>query len=157
MKIKFLTFLLLFSIVSLAQSVPSIAVLDFDTRGYNEVERYQIIQKLSLEMINMDGYEVMDNYDIEYISNRDEIDFTGCFSRICLKELGEKLDVNFILTGSMNLLGEKVSTTVRLFDVNKGSFINSANRNYVDVPKNDLLMAEPVSYTHLTLPTILLV
>ena len=140
MKIKFLTFLLLFSIVSLAQSVPSVAVLDFDTRGYNEVERYQIIQKLSLEMINMDGYEVMDNYDIEYISNRDEIDFTGCFSRICLKELGEKFDVNFILTGSMNLLGEKVSTTVRLFDVNKGSFINSANRNYVDVPKNDLLM-----------------
>ena len=54
MKIKFLTFLLLFSIVSFAQSVPSIAVLDFDTRGYNEVERYQIIQKLSLEMINMD-------------------------------------------------------------------------------------------------------
>ena len=42
----------------------------------------------------------------------------------------------------MNLLGEKVSTTVRLFDVKKGSFVNSANRNYVDVPKNDLLMAE---------------
>jgi hypothetical protein len=142
MKFKFLTFILLFSIVSFAQDVPSVAVLDFDTRGYNEVERYQIIQKLSLEMINMEGYEVMDNYDIEYISDRDEIDFTGCFSRICLKELGEKLDVNFILTGSMNLLGEKVSTTVRLFDVNKGSFVNSANRNYVDVPKNDLLMAE---------------
>ena len=85
MKNQFLTFLLLFSIVSLAQGVPSVAVLDFDTRGYNEVERYQIIQKLSLEMINMDGYEVMDNYDIEYISNRDEIDFTGCFSRICLR------------------------------------------------------------------------
>ena len=85
MKIKFLTFLLLFSIVSFAQSVPSVAVLDFDTRGYNEVERYQIIQKLSLEMINMDGYEVMDNYDIEYISDRDEIDFTGCFSRIVLR------------------------------------------------------------------------
>jgi hypothetical protein len=29
-----------------------------------------------------------------------------------------------------------------LFDVAQGSFVNSANRNYVDVPKNDLLMAE---------------
>lgn len=125
-----------------AQSEPSVAVLDFDTRGYNEVERYQIIQKLSLEMINMSGYEVMDNYDIEYISERDGKDFTGCFSRICLKEYGEQLDVDFILTGSMNLLGEKVSTTVRLFDVSEGKFIMSTNRNYVDVPKNDLLMAE---------------
>ena len=69
-----------------AQSKPSVAVLDFDTRGYNEVERYQIIQKLSLEMINMSGYEVMDNYDIEYISERDGKDFTGCFSRFCLKK-----------------------------------------------------------------------
>ena len=125
-----------------AQSQPSVAVLDFDTRGYNEVERYQIIQKLSLEMINMSDYEVMDNYDIEYISERDEKDFTGCFSRICLKEYGEQLEVDFILTGSMNLLGEKVSTTVRLFDVTEGKFIKSTNRNYVDVPKNDLLMAE---------------
>jgi TolB-like protein len=125
-----------------AQSKPSVAVLDFDTRGYNEVERYQIIQKLSLEMINMSGYEVMDNYDIEYISERDEKDFTGCFSRICLKEYGEQLEVDFILTGSMNLLGEKVSTTVRLFDVAEGKFVKSTNRNYVDVPKNDLLMAE---------------
>ena len=80
-----------------AQSKPSVAVLDFDTRGYNEVERYQIIQKLSLEMINMSGYEVMDNYDIEYISERDGKDFTGCFSRICLKEYGEQLEVDFIL------------------------------------------------------------
>ncbi|MCH1406717.1 MAG: hypothetical protein L7U67_05495, partial [Schleiferiaceae bacterium] len=104
--------------------------------------RYQIIQKLSLEMINMSGYEVMDNYDIEYISQRDGKDFTGCFSRICLKEYGEQLEVDFILTGSMNLLGEKVSTTVRLFDVKEGKFVKSTNRNYVDVPKNDLLMAE---------------
>ena len=142
MKKNFLILMTLISAVAFAQKTPSVAVLDFDTRGYNEVERHQIIQKLTLEMINMDNYEVIDNYDVEYISQRDEIDFTGCFSRICLKELGEKLDVDFILTGSMNLLGEKVSTTVRLFDVNQGSFVNSANRNYVDVPKNDLLMAE---------------
>jgi TolB-like protein len=137
MKAKLSIILVTIATALLAQNAPSVAILDFDTRGYNEVERHQIIQKLTLEMINMSGYEVIDN-----ISQRDAIDFTGCFSRICLKELGEKLDVDFILTGSMNLLGEKVSTTVRLFDVQMGSFVNSANRNYVDVPKNDLLMAE---------------
>ena len=142
MKKTFLLVLFLVGTYLSAQDKPSVAVLDFDTRGYNEVERYQIIQKLTLEMINMAGYEVMDNYDIEYISERDNIDFNGCFSRICLKEFGQQLGVDFILTGSMNLLGEKVSTTVRLFDVNTGKFTLSANRNYVDVPKNDLLMAE---------------
>ena len=142
MKFKLTTLLTMLTVALFAQKTPSVAVLDFDTRGYDEVARHQIIQKLTLEMINMEGYEVIDTYDVEYISERDGIDFTGCFSRICLKELGEKLEVDFILTGSMNLLGEKVSTTVRLFDVAQGSFVNSANRNYVDVPKNDLLMAE---------------
>ncbi len=142
MKFKLTTILTVISVALFAQKTPSVAVLDFDTRGYDEVARQQIIQKLTLEMINMEGYEVIDSYDVEYISERDDVDFTGCFSRICLKELGEKLEVDFILTGSMNLLGEKVSTTVRLYDVAQGSFVNSANRNYVDVPKNDLLMAE---------------
>ena len=142
MKFKLTLLTALLSVFSFAQNVPSVAVLDFDTRGYSEVERYQIIQKLTLEMINMENYEVIDNYDVEYISRRDSLDFTGCFSRICLKEFGDKLNVDFILTGSMNLLGDKVSTTVRLFDVKEGSFVNSASRNYVDVPKNDLLMAE---------------
>lgn len=142
MKKSIFALMMLFSSIAFGQGNPSVAVLDFDTRGYPDVERAQIIQKLSLEMINMDGYEVMDNYDIEYISKRDSIDLTGCFSRICLKEFGELLGVDYILTGSMNLLGEKVSTTVRLFDVSTGTFTMSTNRNYVDVPKNDLLMAE---------------
>ena len=142
MKNVFLAITCIFSSLGFAQNIPSVAILDFDTRGYDEVERYQIIQKLSLEMINMSNYEVVDNYDIEYISQRDSIVFTGCFSRICLKELGDKLEVDFVLTGSMNLLGEKVSTTVRMFDVKKNIFVNSVNRNYVDVPNNDLLMAE---------------
>ena len=142
MKNVLLAITCLLSSLSFGQNIPSVAILDFDTRGYDEVQRYQIIQKLSLEMINMSNYEVVDNYDIEYISERDSTVFTGCFSRICLKELGDKLQVDFILTGSMNLLGEKVSTTVRMFDVKEGTFVNSVNRNYVDVPKNDLLMAE---------------
>lgn len=59
-----------------------------------------------------------------------------------MKEYGEQLDVDFALAGSMNVLGEKASTTVRLFDVTEGKFIMSTNSNYVDVSKNDLLMVE---------------
>lgn len=132
----------LLSIIAFGQDAPSVAILDFDTRGYPEVNRRQIIEKLSLELINIDGYEVVDKYDLEYISKRDSKDLTGCFSRICLKELGEHIGVNFILTGSMDLLGDKVTTTVRLFDVEKGKFTLSTSKSYVDVPKNDLLMAE---------------
>ena len=114
MKNVLLAITCLLSSLSFGQNIPSVAILDFDTRGYDEVQRYQIIQKLSLEMINMSNYEVVDNYDIEYISKRDSTVFTGCFSRICLKELGDKLQVDFILTGSMNLLGEKVLSLIHI-------------------------------------------
>ena len=51
MKIKLTTTLTMLTIALFAQKTPSVAVLDFDTRGYDEVARHQIIQKLTLEMM----------------------------------------------------------------------------------------------------------
>ena len=55
-----------------------IAVLDFDTRGYN-FNQQQAIQFLINELIRIGQYEVMDNYEIEYISKKENLITTGCF------------------------------------------------------------------------------
>ena len=52
MKNVFLAITCIFSSLGFAQNIPSVAILDFDTRGYDEVERYQIIQKLSCKSLN---------------------------------------------------------------------------------------------------------
>ena len=106
-----------------AQSEPkkTLAVLDFDVRNY-PVDAQQLIDKATIELIRINKFEIVDKYDIEYISKRDQVDLKGCYSKICLGDIGKRLKCDFLLTGSYDLLGDRVAVTVRLYDVAKGSF-----------------------------------
>ena len=122
--------------------IQTIAILDFDNRNYPEADVNQLIQKGIVDLIRINLFEVVDKYDIEYISMRDEVELKGCFSKICLADIGERLGCDFILTGNMDRLGAKVSYTYRLYDVKEGRFTKSASQMYLDIPEQALLMAE---------------
>ena len=126
-----------------AQSEPkkTLAVLDFDVRNY-PVDAQQLIDKATIELIRINKFEIVDKYDIEYISKRDQVDIKGCYSKICLGDIGKRLKCDFLLTGSYDLLGDRVAVTVRLYDVAKGSFTESASRIYLNIPQQNLTMME---------------
>ena len=126
-----------------AQSEPkkTLAVLDFDVRNY-PVDGQQLIDKATIELIRINKFEIVDKYDIEYISKRDQVDLKGCYSKICLEDIGKRLKCDFLLTGSYDVLGDRVAVTVRLYDVAKGSFAESASRVYLNIPQQNLTMME---------------
>lgn len=126
-----------------AQTEPkkTLAVLDFDVRNY-PVDAQQLIDKATIELIRINKYEIVDKYDIEYISKRDQVDLKGCYSKICLEDIGKRLKCDYLLTGSYDLLGDRVAVTVRLYDVAKGSFAESASRIYLNIPQQNLTMME---------------
>jgi len=130
----------------------SIAVLDFDTRNYDLVDANQIIQKSIVDLIRIDKYEVVDKYDIEYISQRDSVNLRGCFSKICLADIGKRLECDYILTGSLDQLGLLVSYTFRLFDVSTGRFLNSASNLFLDIPEQSIAMTELTINTLFDIP-----
>jgi TolB-like protein len=130
----------------------SVAVLDFDTRNYDLVDANQIIQKSIVDLIRIDNYEVVDKYDIEYISQRDSVNLMGCFSKICLADIGKRLECDYILTGSLDQLGLLVSYTFRLFDVSTGRFINSASNLFLDIPEQSIAMTELTINTLFDIP-----
>ncbi len=140
--------LLLCSVIALsgtanAQSEPkkTLAVLDFDVRNY-PVDAQQLIDKATIELIRINKFEIVDKYDIEFISKRDQIDLKGCYSKICLEDIGKRLKCNFLLTGSYDVLGDRVAVTIRLYDVAKGSFAESTSRVYLNIPQQNLTMME---------------
>lgn len=141
-KIFFLAAAVLVSFTARAQSPKeSVAILDFDTRSY-PVDVQQVLQKATIEMMRINEYEVIDKYDIEYIAKRDNVQLKGCFSKICLKDIGERLQCDYIITGSYDLLADKVALTVRLFEVKTGTFVNSTSRIYLNIPEQNLAMME---------------
>jgi TolB-like protein len=124
-----------------SESKKTLAVLDFDVRNY-PVDAQQLIDKATIELIRINKYEIVDKYDIEYISKRDQVDLKGCYSKICLEDIGKRLKCDYLLTGSYDLLGDRVAVTVRLYDVAKGSFAESASRIYLNIPQQNLTMME---------------
>ena len=110
---------------------PTIAIIDFDTRGYTAANQSQCIQFIINELVRFGDFEVMDKYDIEYIAKRDTLKMTGCFSKICLAEFGKRLKVQKIITGSISQLGENVNVSVRYLDVETGIFEKSFVKEFL--------------------------
>jgi len=119
---------------------PSIAIIDFDTRGYTAANQSQCIQYIINELVRLGDFEVMDKYDIEYIAKRDTLKMTGCFSKICLAEFGKRLKVQKIITGSISQLGDNVNVSIRLLDVESGIFEKSYVKEFLNIPGNELSM-----------------
>jgi TolB-like protein len=143
LRASFIAALCAFGGTAHAQSEPkkTLAVLDFDVRNY-PVDGQQLIDKATIELIRINKFEIVDKYDIEYISKRDQVDLKGCYSKICLEDIGKRLKCDYLLTGSYDLLGDRVAVTVRLYDVAKGSFTESASRIYLNIPQQNLTMME---------------
>lgn len=118
---------------------PSIAVVDFDVRGY-KLNSAQVIQFTMNELMRVDQHEVMDRYDIEYLSKRDSLSLGGCFSKICLSDIGKRLKVDAMLTGSISQLGDNINITIRVLDVKTGIFTAGVIKEFLVIPGSELQM-----------------
>ncbi len=122
---------------------PSIAVIDFDSRAH-AMNQQQVIQFISNELIRIGQYEVMDKYDLEYLAKKDTIRLSGCFAKACLVDVGKKLKVNKLITGSISELGTTLAVTFRVLDVETGSFEKMATREFLLIQGNEFPMLRVV-------------
>ena len=128
-----------FSNLKAQESKPTIAVTDIDVRGH-KMNGAQAIQFAINELMRIDQYEVMDRYDLEYLSRRDTLSLGGCFSKICLKEIGIKLKVDKMFTGSISQLGDNLNITLRVLDVKTGVFELVKIKEFLIIPGSELQM-----------------
>ncbi len=103
--------------ISLAQTKPKIAVLNIDVTDVllNPISAGDLVR---IELQKADLYTVMDKYDINDIISKKERE--DCYGRRCLVELGKTLNVNKMLTGSIERFEEKIIINLRLINVRTG-------------------------------------
>lgn len=143
LRITLLLFITLFTSTLSAQynavEKQSIAVVDFDVRGY-KMNQIQAIQFLTNELIRVGQFEVMDKYDIEFIARRDSLDLLNCFSKTCLQDVGKKLKVDKMLSGSISQMGDNLNVSLRILDVSKGNFETQKVREFLVIPGTEFQM-----------------
>ena len=100
------------------ESLPTIAVAN---PNINSLEtRPEIAAKMMrLELIKMNKYKVYDEFDMNEIIQTKEEYKSGCYGQNCLTRLGEELKVDYVMSGSIDGLGNKIVVTVKIIDVKK--------------------------------------
>jgi TolB-like protein len=115
MKTKWMITNVLILIASIIGHAETIAVTNFSTNGV-EVKP-EIAAKLArFELVKLEKYKVLDEFDMAEVIESNEA-YSACYGKSCLVEIGEKLGVDYVLSGSVDQLGPKIVVTIKLIDV----------------------------------------
>jgi hypothetical protein len=129
-----------------------VGVLHIDTKGFT-LDAAQMGQITRLELDKLGLYEVLDKYDVEYIVEREKLNIDKCFGKICLVETGRQLGADKMLTGSVELLTDKVIVTMRLIDVGTQSVERSQVMEFLNLKPQLQLMIGVTLRKMFALPT----
>lgn len=96
----------------LAQSA---AVSELSTSGVGLTP--ELAGKLTrIELVKTEKYTVLDQFDMaSALTGKDN--FSSCYGKNCLIDLGEALEVDFMLSGSIDAFGDKIVVNLKLVDV----------------------------------------
>lgn len=112
-----------------AQSKSSIAVANPNVTGLYATP--EIASKLiRLELIKLDKYAVLDQFDMADAYETNERFKTSCLGKTCLTDLGKALGVNYVASGSYDLLGNKIVITIKIIDVNTGNVFKTGVKEF---------------------------
>ena len=108
----------------------TIAIVNFDVIGSNYKES-QYISMVTSEIRKLDTMDVVDKYTVaELVEARVQPD-KKCFGVKCLSEIGKELGVKYVLTGSAELTGEKLSIHLRLINPQTQKVVDSDYSEYL--------------------------
>ncbi len=126
--------LLLVNLNAWSQNVrPTLTVLNIDTKEV-QLEPSQMGNLVRIEIEKLNVYDVTDRYDVAYIVQKNNLNITNCYGKLCLMEIGNVIKSDYILTGSAELYGETIVITLRLVNIKSGSIDKTTVVEFLNLP-----------------------
>jgi len=117
-----------------AQKVkPTLTILNIDSKGL-PMDPSQLGNLTRIEVDKLDTFDVTDRYDVMYLIDKNKLNITNCYGKMCLLEIGNTIKTNYMLSGSVELYGQTIIATFRLINVANGSVEKTSIEEYIDVP-----------------------
>lgn len=96
--------------------LPSLAIIQIDAKGFT-IDPAQMGDIARVEADKLGLYRVFDKYDVDYIVKKNNLTVDNCFGTLCSVEIGKALNVDKMLTGSVEYFGEIIVVSLRFVDV----------------------------------------
>ena len=110
-----------------SQDKKAIAVLDFEGLGVSETDTKALTNRLRGNLVNTGEYQVVERGRMNEILQEQGFQLSECTSNECMVEAGQLLGVEFMLAGSISLVGSTYSVELRFIDVESGKIEKSAS------------------------------
>lgn len=81
-----------------------------------------------IELVKLEKYQVLDRFDMQEVEDYES--YQTCYGKTCLIEYGKELNVDFILSGSIDGLGNKIVITLKLIDVTQGAIVKTRTAEF---------------------------
>ena len=85
---------------------------------------------MRLELIKLHKYKVYDEFDMADVIKTNPEYAKDCFGQNCLIKLGNSLNTDYVMSGSLDLLGNKIAITLKIIDVKNKTIYKSAVREF---------------------------
>ena len=82
-----------------------------------------------LEVIKLNKYNVLDEFDMQTLYEKDE-NYKRCLSKECLVEMGKELNVDYTISGSFDLLANKIVISLKFIDVANNTIFISGVKEF---------------------------
>ena len=112
-----------------AQPSNTIAVANPNVNALT-VKPESVAKMMRLELIKINKYKVYDEFDMNEVIKAKEEYKVGCYGQTCLSKLGEELKVDYVMSGSIDGLGNKIVVTIKIIDVKGQALYKSAVREF---------------------------
>ena len=109
----------------------SIAIINIDSQGLS-IKMPLMTSLVTLEMEKIDIYEVIDKYDVANHMERYQISTTQTYGKTDLIRIGDSLNVDKVLSGSVEKFGNKIIVVLRVVGVESKSIEKIDVMEYID-------------------------
>lgn len=110
-------------------NLPTIAVANPNVNSL-ESKPTIVAKMIRLELIKMNKYKVYDEFDMADVLKANEEFRVECYGQNCLVKLGKELNVDYVLCGSFDGLGNKIALTLKIVDVKNHTIFKSAVKEF---------------------------
>ena len=117
-----------------------IAVLDLEQIGLTPQEAKILTQRLTTKLISINKYQVVERTNMDKILKEQKFQNSGCTDSECAVEIGQLLNTDFIVIGSVSKFGSTYALDSRLIDVAQGKSLISAEfsaKGEIDILLNE--------------------
>jgi hypothetical protein len=97
-------------------------------------------------------YQLYDEYDMNEIIIGEPVYTVDCYGVMCLSDLGKRLNVDYMICGSIDKLSDRIVINIKVIDVKKRTVAQSLQKEYEYLPNELQRMIEAIICAMFGLP-----